>query len=247
MIETLPHFKEAEALRKTDPAQALELFQRLWEVTKQFRAARGYAYCLRKAGRVEDAIAICHAALELYPTNKIIRNELAWALYEIKIKPAKENGDLRSILAAAKEIFGLEPDPMAQQKVAIKVIQVAKANGRWNVVLEWTNRFKPDDFSSESFPSYGKKLMSDREIFYNAKSRALYETKGFSESRTFAQAGLAEYPDDIFLARTAALALAEEGQVETAAEELRQLIMNSTLSISKTRNHRFSRHSCKLD
>jgi tetratricopeptide (TPR) repeat protein len=146
MQEPLPSYEDAESLRKTDPMKALEPFRRLWDETKQFRAARGYAFCLRRQGDVDGAIAVCNAALDLYPDNAFVRNELAWALYLKKIKPAREEGDLRAILSAAEEILSLNPDSLVQRKIGLKVMQVAKANQRWQVVLDWANRFKTDDF-----------------------------------------------------------------------------------------------------
>ncbi len=223
MDEPLPRFADAEDLRKTEPAKALPLFQRLWERTKQLHAAWGYVYCLRKQGEFDKALEISNAALVIDSNNQYIRTEIAWVLYEKKIKPAKEDGDIQAILSAASEINKLTSDQWVRRKVAIKVIQVAKKNNKWGMLLEWANPFKPEDFDKDHFRQSDRRFMSDRQIFINAKARALYETKKFIAARELAQLGLTEFPDDIFIARIAALALAEQGDVDTAAQELRRL------------------------
>lgn len=223
MDEPLPRFADVDEIRKAEPAKALALYRRLWETTRQIHAAWGYAYCLRKQGELDRSIEVCNEALELDSDNQYIRTEIAWALYEKKIKPAKEDGDLHTILSAGNEIYKLTSDHWVRRKVALKVIQVAKLHNKWQTVLDWAGPFKPEDFDKEPYQRSDRRLMSDREIFYNAKARGLYEIGEFMQAREFAQQGLTEFSDDIFLARTAALALAEQGDIQTAAQELRRL------------------------
>jgi tetratricopeptide (TPR) repeat protein/cold shock CspA family protein len=227
MADQLPSFEELEQLRKTDPAKALEPFRQLWETQGQFRVASRYAYCLRKVGRAEEAISVCRAALEKYPKNLYIESELAWAIYDSKIKPAKEDADLGAILTAANEILKLNPNPMALQRVALSVIQVAKARANWAVVLEWTDKIKPTDLTDKPFEVDGRKGMSDREVWFIAKSNALAKLKRYSEARAVAQEGQTYFPNSVFLARNAALALAGDGHPQEAAVELRSLILKS--------------------
>jgi tetratricopeptide (TPR) repeat protein/cold shock CspA family protein len=227
MADQLPSFEELEQLRKTDPAKALEPFRQLWETQGQFRVASRYAYCLRKVGRAEEAISVCRTALEKYPGNLYVASELAWAIYDLKIKPAKEDADLGAILMAANEIVKLNPNPMVLQRVVLSVIKVAKDKSNWTVVLEWADKLKPTDLSVKPLEIDRRKGMSDREIWYIAKSNALAKLKRYSESRAVAQEGQAQFPNSIFLARNAALALAGDGQPQRAATELRELILKS--------------------
>jgi tetratricopeptide (TPR) repeat protein len=66
--------------------------------------------------------------------------------------------------------------------------------------------------------------MSDRELWYIRHSRALLELDNHQEARQLAQKGLSEFPNELYLARTAALAMAASGDLETGAKELRPLL-----------------------
>lgn len=224
MDEPLPRFEDANALRRSDPAAALPLFRQLWEKRGNPWAGWGYAQCLRKQGDLETAIQVCREALAHDSENKYLRTELAWALYGRDLKRASENKDLDAVLGIAKEILSLDSDHLTHKKVALKVIQTAKANQKWRIVLEWAGRFAPEDFDLEPYPQSQRRMMSERETFYSAYARALHETSKHADARQVAQRGLAEFPNSLFLARTAALALAEQGGIATAAQEMRQLV-----------------------
>lgn len=65
--------------------------------------------------------------------------------------------------------------------------------------------------------------MSDRETFYVGRTRALLETDRHQEAIDQAQEGLQEFPRSFFLARYDALAHAAIGNIDHAAEKMREL------------------------
>lgn len=66
--------------------------------------------------------------------------------------------------------------------------------------------------------------MSEKETYYVRRARALLELGHFDEARNYAQQGMSEFPDELFLARTAALALTRSGNLDGGADELRKLL-----------------------
>jgi len=124
----------------------------------------------------------------------------------------------------ANEIIKLNPDLFAVRLVAMAVMKVAKGKKKWDVVFEWANKINPADLSTEPQIFDGKRGMSQRETWYVGRARALLELERFDDARVFAQQGIVEFPDELFLARTAALALARSGKLDEAADELRKLL-----------------------
>lgn len=225
MADANPTFDSADALRKEKKYdQALAQFEVLWQ--KQSGAFIGwrYAQCLRKTGQLEKAEQIARAILEKSPDDQFTKKELGWILYERELKPAREDGDLGRLVHFAHEILQLNDDPLATRLTMQSVAKVAKARGKWDIVLEWLDKVKPEDLSTEPMIIDGKRGMSDRETWYVRRASALFELGRFTEARAQAQSGLNEFPDEIFLRRTAALALANSGDVAAGASEMRALL-----------------------
>lgn len=221
----LPTLDTAERLRKNgEHARACDLFAQLWQRAPDQRIGWRYAFCLRKMGRLEDAEKVARDALARFPEDIYTRSELGWILYERQLKPARDEGNLERVLHNAKEILNLNQDRLALTVVALAVMQVAKARKNWEVLLQWADRLRPEDLGSEPTVVNGKRVMPQRESWYVNRARALLELGRHAEARQVAQAGLAEFRDEIFLRRTAALALARSGDLAAGIAEMRALL-----------------------
>jgi len=225
MTDTVPTYDTAEALRKSKNYQeAGKQFAQLWQQKQVPSIGWRYAYCLRKLDQVDEAEQIIRDALSKFPEDKMTKSELGWILYDKELKPAKEESDLGRTIHFANEILVLNSDLFALRLVSLAVMKVAKGKKKWDQVLEWANKLKPEDLDTTSKIYEGRRVMSDREIWYVNRAKALLETESYLEARTFAQAGTQEFPNELFLARTAALALARMGEAEAAIGELRALL-----------------------
>lgn len=225
MTDQAPNYNSAEALRKDKKyEEALPQFEILWSQQPSVYTGWRYAFCLRKAGQLDKAEEIARLALEKYPDDKFTKKELGWVVYDKVLKPAREDGDLGRLVYAANEVVKLNDEPFAVRLAALAVMKVAKAKGKWDVVLSWADKVQPQDLSADVPEFDGKRGMSEREVWYVGRARALLELERYDEARAFAQQGLAEFPDELFLARTAALALAGSGDVQGGATELRKLL-----------------------
>ncbi|MBO0797697.1 MAG: hypothetical protein J2P31_02640, partial [Blastocatellia bacterium] len=230
MPKETPNYTTAEDLRKKHQyAEAAGQFAVIWERNPNAYIGWRYAQCLRKIERVEEAEKVARIALEKYPDDAFTKKELGWVLYDKEIKPAKEASDLGRAVHFAKEILALNSDMFAVRLLVQAVMKLAKDRGKWDIVLEWACRVEATDLSNEPIMFDGKSGMSDRETWYVNKARGLFELGRHDESRSVAMQGLTEFPEDPFLARTAALALAKNGDLKGGAEELSKLLKHKRL------------------
>lgn len=220
----IPTYESAEALRTNrDYARACEQFAYLWQQSPNPYIGWRYAFCLRKTGQLEEAERIARAALEKYPEDRYAKAELSRILYE-QLKPALNEGNLARAIDLANQIFLLNSDKNILVRVVLSVMKVAKRRGRWEIVLEWADRLAPEDLDNQPQVIEGKRYISNRETWYVGRARALLELHRFEEARLFAQKGLTEFPDEIFLRRIIALSLARSGNLESGIAEMRQLL-----------------------
>lgn len=227
MNQNLPNYDSAEELRKSERYDAAaEQFAILWKRQPSAMIGWRWAYCLRKLGQLEQAEQIAQMAVAAFPADKWSLNELIWVLYDRDLKPAREANDLGRVLQAASKIMALNPEGLALARVVLAVMKVAKERGKWEIVREWSDKVKPQDLKDEANIFDGKKGMSDRETWYVTRSRAFLELGQFTAARQLALEGRGVFSDDVFLARTAALALAQSGDVAGGATELRLLLQN---------------------
>lgn len=224
MSEIVLTYERAEELRKAKQYfEAAAIFGALWQDKQNKMIGWRYAYCLRHIKELDKAEQILETALGQFPDDMFAKKELGWVLYDKDLKPAKEETDLGKVLHTARKILGLNSDSFALQRVSLVVMKVAKARGRWNVVLEWADKLTPEELNTDAPIFNGKRGMSDRETWYVNRARALLELERFTEARAQAQAGLDVFPNEIFLLRTAALARAQSGDVQGGLEEMRAL------------------------
>lgn len=204
--------------------EALPLYLTAWENTQAINAAWGSIHCLRKRKRIDEAEVIALKAIEKYPDNVWVKRELVWVLYDKEIKPAKEMNDLGRLTQQANRILQLGPEEMPYGLIVKAVVKVAKLKGKWDLVLQWVKKIDPIKLSPEESIINGRKAMSEKEVWYISKTRALFELEQYKESREEAQNGLEFFPDSFFLKRLSALALAKSGDVSNGISELRAIL-----------------------
>ncbi len=222
---TAPNFEDAETLRKNQRySEACEQFKQLWEQNPNQYIGWRYAFCLRKLGQLELAEQVAREALSKYPEDRYTQFELGWIIYEKGLKPLKQTKNLSRAIRFANQILELNSEQLILIKVAMIVMRVAKNLKDWRVLLEWADKLSPEMLNNRPIVIEGKRGMSDRETWYVERARALLELGRFDEARQFAQAGLAEFPEEVFLCRIAALALKGSGDLNGAINEMRALL-----------------------
>lgn len=218
-------YDSAELLRKDKKFQlAAEAFEQLWQKAPSLMIGWRWVFCLRKLGELDKAETVIREVLKKYPTDKFTVGEFGWVLYEKEIKPGIEENDLGRVIHAANEIWEYQPTELLLAKLVLAVVKAAKKRGKWDTVMEWSGRIEPGQLEAKAPDFNGRPGMSDQELWYINRSHAMVELGRFEEARQVALEGLQSFPNELFLARNAALALAGAGQVGEAAGELRKLL-----------------------
>lgn len=217
-------YQKAEELRKAKNfAEAEPMFAELWQQTHRMAGWR-YAFCLRKQGKFDEALDVAYEVVEQLPEDIWSRGELIRAIYDVKIKPAKENNDLWAIQEAAEESLILGAEGLSLKLIVFAVVDVAKAHGKWDIVAEWCDRLDPMMLSDETTIYEDHQIMPYRERWYFARIKAAQELKQWETCRTLGMDAKQTFPRRKDFGRWAAKALAEQGQGEAAIAELRTLL-----------------------
>ncbi|GIW95117.1 MAG: hypothetical protein KatS3mg110_3158 [Pirellulaceae bacterium] len=217
-------FEQAEQWRKAGQYQeAAEVFRSLWEQQSTSAAAWRYVYCLRKLNRLEDAERVVQQASEEFPDDDFVRSEAAWVAYLARLEPAARQEDLPRVLEVAEQICQLTDSELLVPRVVMTVMKTAKKRGNWPVVLAWSGRITAQQLSAEPRRLNGKQTMAPREVWYINRARAMLEVGQYEQARQTALGALADFPHSLFLKRLAAQALAGQGNLAGAADEMRQL------------------------
>ncbi len=214
-----------ELLKQQQWKEAGTLFRQVWENENNAYAASRYLYCLRKGGYASASIKQGNKALNQFPGNKYIKNELVWAYYDDGIKPEESKENLYQLIESAKKILSLQPDTLPKELTVFAVIKAAKQKEKWDIVLEWCNVIKPEELNDESILVDGKKGKSKKEQWFFAKVKSLIELELWKEARVCALEAIKIYPREMNLYRFSALALANLGEEEKAILELKDILL----------------------
>jgi len=218
-------YQKAEELRKAGRfSDAEPLFAELWAQSGDRMVGWRYAFCLRKQGKFDEALETGYEVVERFPEDQWSKNELIWAIYDAKIKPAKEQQDLDLVLATAEEAIQFGASDLALKLIAFAVIDTAKLAGKWDLVANWCDRLDYTSLSAETTQLGDHQMMSDRERWFFARIKAAGELKHWETARTLGLEASQTFPRRKDFSRWAAKALAEQGEVEQAIVELRELL-----------------------
>ncbi len=220
-----PTYETAEAMRKQGNYQsAAQIFEQLWKKSPTSSIGWRWAYCLRKMGSLQFAEQVIHELIKKFPNDKFVVSEFGWLLYSKEIKPGLEENNLGRVLNAANRIWQYNPTDLLLAKLVLAVTKAAVKRGKWEIAVEWSGRVQASQLDNKAIEFDGKRGMCDRELWYIRRSHALLEIGQYEEARRLAQAGLQEFPNELFLSRNAALALASMGNILGGANELRPLL-----------------------
>ncbi|MEA5576054.1 tetratricopeptide repeat protein [Anabaena sp. UHCC 0451] len=214
-----------ELLKQQQWKEAGTLFRQVWENENNAYAASRYLKCLRKAGYASASIKQGNKALNQFPGNKYIKNELVWAYYDDTIKPEESKENLYQLIESAKIILSLQPDSLAKELTVFAVIKAAKQKEKWDIVLEWCNVLKPEELNDEPTIIDGRRGRSRKEQWFFAKVKSLIELELWKEARVCALAAIKVYPKEMNFYRFSAGALANLGEEEKAILELQDILL----------------------
>lgn len=237
--------QKASYLRKQKQFDAaLELYKDLWLNHRSDCnewEGWGYATCLRKSGRVDEAIDVCREVYKIKSDFEAGNNLYAWCVYDTEIKKDIEQikEDERIFIKAVESIFKLvkQDQYSPYTKAVFKVVEylIEKKNiFPAEDIIEWLNKLNTDELSIEPFSfndESGKRreLQSDKEKFYALKTKALLKAEKYQDCISLCEKALSDiskfhFNNDIWLKRRIALSKGHLGEKEQAVNGLKVLL-----------------------
>lgn len=179
-------------------AEALPLYEKLWDGGWNHGrewAGWGYATCLRKLGRLADALDVCREVYRLNPVMEHNCSLYAWCIYDTALKDensaTKENE--RSFFRAVDAIIKLTHKKSKYSPRGATVFKVigylTEAGNDYPAaeILEWLDKLDPDNLSKDCWVGPGKggkqiEHASEQEKWYAERSKALEKLERYQES-----------------------------------------------------------------
>jgi tetratricopeptide (TPR) repeat protein len=228
--------QKADALRKAGAlAQAADGYATLWPDGEKW-TGWGYAYCLRKLGRHDDAIRVARETFTLFPSFTFARDLFAWTLFDaIKLC---EPGSAK-LVATADELIavcGIQDGRFESTSPYVPVVlglaKLWHKKGRDAKALETLERLEPARLSGEErtieIRGRPSRIASNREKYYVVKTGALEKLERWAEclascTEAMNVCGRLHHDNDIWLARRIALSKVHMGEVSQGLAELIKL------------------------
>jgi len=202
----------------------------------------GYAFCLRKLARSQEALGICRETYRKYADFEHIKSLYAWCIYDTEIKKASEDiqANERVFFKAASGILQLtcQDQYSPYVRTIFKVLSYLDAKPTFPAeeILDWSSKLEPtalstDCFSFETDEGKYREKMSDQEKWYTLRSKALEKIGQYEKCISLCTEALKCIPkfhsdNDVWLKRRIALSKWHLGQQESALSELQNLLIS---------------------
>lgn len=197
------------------------LFHAAWDAGDSSAGVR-YAACLRLAGFGRLALRVCQQIAQHAAADLALRTELAWNLLEVTLRPLQASQNLAALQECAATILAQGAGPATAEAV-LAVLDAAAAQGDWTLVTAWCARMRPEDLSDAPPAGASGEGESLRLRWYRHKVRSLLMCNHWAEARSLALLAQPLYPHRSIFPRLAAQALAGQGNLLEAYEELKAL------------------------
>jgi tetratricopeptide (TPR) repeat protein len=226
--------EKANSLRASKQfADALSVYELLWGQHRDIcdeTDGWSYSVCLQKLGRHAEALALAEELLPLKPEYSNVRNVLCWSTYFLKIKVDKVT-DEADFLAAATKIVENSRQQDKNYPYVYTVYKVLDYLDRKfpsdpERMMEWTAKLESEilDDVPQAFTlkdGKEKEFPSDKEKYYNYRTKALLDMGHFDECTALCDEGLEiikvfHFDNDIWMRRRKAVCKAKQGDIPGA-------------------------------
>lgn len=224
-------------------SEALQLYETLWTQHKEQCGeweGWGYAYCLRKVGRSQEALDVCRWVYQMKPEFEHNTSLYGWCIYDLEFK-GKSDEDLhhdeaRFFKAANAVVQLTKPGAYSPyERVVFRVLDYLKSKNLYPTqqILDWTEKLDPSQLSDQSevitVKDQQRELASPKENWYSLRTKALFEAARFEECIAVSQEALGtiltfHYNNDVWFKRRIALGKAELGQLDQAIVDLKEIL-----------------------
>ena len=237
--------QNAQAYRKQERYNdAVDLYRKLWTEYRE-RCNEwegwGYATCLRKLGKAEEALEICRAVYQTKPNFKAGKDLYAWCIYDTEIKKDNEQikKDEEKFYKAISAIQNLTTQDQysPHAKTIFRVIDYliqTKQIYPAEAIIGWTDKLDQNTLSDEPYRFIGadgkhREVQSDKERWFAIKTKSLEKLGRYEECTEISTEALAtlsnfHYNNDVWFQRRIALSKAHLGDKQKAAEDLEKIL-----------------------
>ncbi len=209
---------KANELRKEQNfSDALILYRELYnEVDEKFNLS-GLLHCLRKTDNLDEAVRLADEVKNKYLDFDWFRNEIIWTLTQGKLLKLSED-DTTQTVKVANDILELNPDSFAKTTIIFRVLKVAKNNGDWETISEWSSKLDADTLDdTPMIDDRGREGWSKKSLWYNYRINALIEDERYDEAEVLCKQAIALYPRlKKFFLRLKGIIKVRQGEFEEA-------------------------------
>jgi len=235
---------KAEICRKNGNYNgAIELYNEVWEKENQnFNEwdSWRYSFCLRKVGKVKEALEICTQAYEQYPDFSQIKSIYSWCIFDYYIR--KNSEDIRNneseFFVFARKITNItKQEKFSPYEITvIKVIDYLKEKPSfpYTTIDDFLSKLDPRVLSNESFSftdsdGIKRETASNKEKWYSLKAKVLEKQGKYQECIDVCNCALSEvnkfhYDNDVWFKNRIAVSKGKLGLKEEAISELIKLL-----------------------
>lgn len=217
---------KANELRKAQNyIEALTLYRELYnEVDDKFNLS-GLLHCLRKTNNFEEAIRLADEVKNKYLDFDWFKNEIVWTYIQGKLFKLAE-ADLNETIEEVNKILELNPDHFARTTIIFRVLKVAKKNGDWKTISEWTTKLDAGNLDDNPMvDEKGREGWSKKSLWYNYRINALIEDERYEEAEILSDQAIALYPKfKKFFLRLKGIIKVKQGNLDEAKKCYEELI-----------------------
>ena len=234
---------EAARLRKAgDYEGALLLYDQLWTAGggRDKWDGWGYAYCLRKVGRVAEALDVCRAIYRLDAGFTFNNTLYAWCIYDTELRRLGEGAtaSVRAAVRAATAIVSLcrqeKRSPFVVAVLKVTRVLLAGPHACPAQALEWLERLDPALLDPAPFMAQGQGARSGPspsylETYHLRRASALFALDRHDACLEACREALAGIPEfhagtDRWLRRLQAKVLVATGRLDQAKAHYDELV-----------------------
>jgi tetratricopeptide (TPR) repeat protein len=195
---------------------ALPLYESALAAHPHPKSGAGLLYCLRRLGRLEQAMSCLSQLRSAFGDDPLINAEAGWLRYALDLKPLIESGMLNNAALVAEEIINSSHDPSLTKKVVFSMLRKAKQKREWALISYFCDLIDPSTLSNCE-PQGGNNSWSEQARWTEAKTLSLIKMGNIEEAYALAQRASEFFPKQrtLFI-RWQGLALLELGRNEEA-------------------------------
>lgn len=222
--------------------ESIEIYKSIYEKSKKIDCwlSWEYAYVLKKAEKIDDAIEVCKQYYRVNKNFKYINDLLSWCLFEKYFKNIEPIDDKKrqKCIKIGEFVTKItqQNDKLPYELIVWKIIKLYKSDINFNAkkINYWLNKLDSSKLSKEPYilvDKFNKKVenASKKEEWYSLKSKALIKLKEYIECIKICNLAMKDikkfhYNNDIWIKTRKAKCIFILGNPECSIKTLEEIL-----------------------